>query len=196
MSRGRSALIVVDVQNDFCPGGALAVPAGDQVIPELNRWIKYFEERNFPIAYTQDWHPADHCSFRENGGLWPRHCVQRTLGAEFHRDLVVRGGIFKKGFRSDKEAYSGFEGRLDGDPNGPDLGEWLYQAEVTRVYVGGLATDYCVKATVLDALRRGFEAVVIRSAIRAVDVNPGDGQRAIEEMLVAGAQMGEDKPVQ
>lgn len=191
MYQGRPALIVVDVQNDFCPGGALAVSGGDQVVPELNRWIQYFKERNFPIAYTQDWHPENHCSFRENGGPWPPHCVQGTRGAEFHPDLTVDGAIFKKGFQPDKEAYSGFEGTLDGDPKGANLGDWLRKLAVTQVYVGGLATDYCVKATVLDALEEGFRVAVIRNGIRAVDVNPGDGEKALRQMVDGGARVVE-----
>ena len=190
---GKAALVVVDVQNDFCPGGALAVPGGDQVIPVLNKWIRRFRQRGLPIAFTLDWHPSDHCSFRDQGGPWPAHCVQGEKGSELHPALEapceVRPAekIFKKGFLSNKEAYSGFEGHLDGDDSAPSLGGWLRSLGVTEVYVGGLATDYCVKATVLDALKQGFRVRLIMEGMRAVDVNEGDGRRAVDEMVRAGA---------
>jgi len=205
-----SCLVVVDVQNDFCPGGALAVPEGDRVVPVLNAWIKKFRERGLPVVYTKDWHPADHSSFKPNGGIWPPHCVQHTCGSDFHPDLLVEGTVFVKGFVANREAYSGFDSRLQAAESqvtsqvagqvagnskasaqeetfGPLLGEWLRQQGVKRIYVGGLATDYCVKATVLDGLKEGLEVVVIRDAVRAVNVNKGDGDRAIDEMAKAGA---------
>lgn len=197
----KASLVVVDVQNDFCTGGALAVPGGDRVIPVLNRWIHRFASDGLPIAFTLDWHPADHCSFREQGGSWPAHCVQDERGSALRADLEAplldgAGGgpapsspvaVFKKGFVPDREAYSGFEGRLDGQIDGPTLGAWLRDHGVSHIYVGGLATDYCVKATVLDGLKEGFRVSVIRDGIRAVDVAPGDGDKAIEEMTRAGA---------
>lgn len=189
MSQSKAALVVVDVQNDFCPGGALAVPKGDLVIPELNRWIRHFKRKELPIAYTQDWHPENHCSFRENGGPWPAHCVQETEGAALHPALEVAGAVFRKGFLPDRESYSGFEGTLDGVPAGTRLGDWLLGLSVGQVYVGGLATDYCVKATVLDSLRQGFKTVLILGGVRAVDVTPGDGERAVQEMVAAGARL-------
>ena len=189
----RDALIVVDVQNDFCPGGALAVPRGDEVVPVLNAWIERFRTAGRPVIFTQDWHPADHVSFREQGGPWPEHCLQGSRGAEFHPDLRVEGVIFRKGFRTDRDAYSGFEGhplRADGSlDTDRDLAVWLRDQGVERVFVGGLATDYCVRATVLDALKYGFSVRVIVDGCRAVDVRPGDGQRALEEMERAGAQL-------
>jgi len=187
-----AALIVVDVQNDFCPGGALAVKDGDQVVPVLNWWIRRFVEAGRPIVYTQDWHPADHCSFAEQGGIWPVHCVQGSPGAAFHPDLVVQGVVFRKAFRKDAEGYSGFDGRLaEGETAAADvdLAAWLKERGVGKVYVGGLATDYCVRATVLDALRHGFEAVLIQSGSRAVNVSPGDGEKAIADMRSAGAHV-------
>ena len=190
--RQGDALIVVDVQNDFCPGGALAVPDGDRVVPVLNRWITAFREQGLPVAYTQDWHPADHCSFRERGGPWPVHCVQDTPGADFHPDLRVDGEIFRKAFSPDRDAYSGMQGyRFDGHRILEDvsLPAWLKERGVRRVFVGGLATDYCVRATVLDALQEGFEAVLIRDGSRPVDVQPGDGERAVSEMMRAGANV-------
>ena len=184
-----SCLVIVDVQNDFCPGGALSVPGGDEVIPKINSWVKRFQEAKLPVVYTQDWHPKNHCSFRENGGIWPPHCVQGTRGAELHPDLIMDGTIFRKGFLPDKEAYSGFDGTLEGKPGNPALGQWLRENGVKRLYVGGLATDYCVKATVLDGLKQGFQVILIRQGVRAVNVNLGDGDRVIEEMVRSGAEV-------
>ncbi len=199
---GKAGLVVVDVQNDFCPGGSLGVPGGDKVVSVLNDWIRRFGREGLPVAYTLDWHPAGHCSFHEEGGVWPAHCVQDQPGSAFHPGLEVPcagcrsdarsapdSGIFKKGFLSDREAYSGFDGRLDGKSDGPTLGEWLKHRGVTRIYVGGLATDYCVKATVLDGLKQGFRVSIIKEGMRAVDVKPKDGERAIEEMLRSGADL-------
>lgn len=211
------ALIVVDVQNDFCPGGALAIKDGDDVVPVLNRWIERFRSSGLPVAYTQDWHPGDHMSFSDRGGPWPHHCVINTEGAAFHPDLKVDGAVFRKGSDKDLEAYSGFDGYVsdgsgssssdtdgggnDGpaDPEGGDAGpmslsRWLRSQKVKRVFVGGLATDYCVRATVLDAIGDGFEAVVISAGSKAVDVEPGDGARALEEMRSSGAAVVEDLP--
>ncbi|HEY8418329.1 MAG TPA: bifunctional nicotinamidase/pyrazinamidase [Limnochordales bacterium] len=187
-----AALIVVDVQNDFCPGGALAVAEGDAVVPVLNEWIRRFAAAGRPIVYTQDWHPSDHCSFKDRGGIWPVHCVQGSTGADFHKDLEVRGVIFRKAYTSHAEGYSGFDGRLaaDGGLNeAVDLAGWLREQGVRKVYVGGLATDYCVRATVLDALRHGFAAALIRSGSRAVNAAPGDEAKAIAEMQAAGAEV-------
>lgn len=176
-----SALIVVDVQRDFCPGGALPVPEGDRVVPILNRYIQRFEAAGAPIYATRDWHSPNHTSFKPEGGPWPPHCVQNTRGAELHRDLRLPKGarIISKATDPGREAYSGFDGT--------GLGEELRQGGVGRVFVGGLATDYCVKSTVLDALRLGFEAVLLEDAIRGVDVEPGDSVRAVGEMVTKGA---------
>ena len=176
------ALIAIDVQRDFCPGGALAVPGGDLVVPPLGRAIETFRRLRLPVVYTRDWHPPDHISFRERGGPWPAHCVAGSPGAEFHRDLPVLppGTIVSKGTRPDAEAYSGFQGT--------DLEGRLRALGVRRLLVGGLATDYCVKATVLDGLRAGFRVALLADAVRAVDVRPGDGDRAVEEMVRAGAR--------
>jgi nicotinamidase/pyrazinamidase len=152
------ALIVVDVQNDFCPGGALAVAKGDEVVPILNRLAPHFGT----VVATQDWHPANHRSFAAQGGPWPPHCVAGTPGADFHPaldqsaiDLTV-----KKATTPEQEAYSGFDGT--------DLAAQLRQRGVRRVFVGGLALDYCVDATALDARKAGFETTVILDATRAV----------------------------
>ncbi len=176
------ALVVVDVQVDFCPGGALPVPEGDRVVEPLRGTIELFRRRGLPIAFTRDWHPPDHISFRSRGGPWPVHCVAGTAGAAFHPRLVVPAGsiVVSKATGRDEEAYSGF--------GGTDLAARLRRRGVRRVAVGGLATDYCVKATALDALREGFEVHLLEDAARAVDVAPGDGERAIEEMVRAGVR--------
>lgn len=189
MIKQNSCLVIVDVQNDFCPGGALAVSEGDEVVPVLNSWVKRFKAAKLPVAYTQDWHPKDHCSFAQNGGIWPVHCVQGTSGADFHKDLMIEGEVFRKGFLKDREAYSGFDATLEGKPDSPTLGQWLKEKGIERIYVGGIATDYCVKATVLDGLDQGFKVTLIRSGVRAVNVNPGDGERAIREMIQKGAEV-------
>lgn len=186
------ALLVVDVQNDFCPGGALAVPGGDQVVPILNAWIEPFRRAGRPIAYTQDWHPAHHVSFLERGGPWPPHCIQGSPGAQFHPNLRLGSEIFRKGFEPDRDAYSGFQGFLSapaGTHPGKGLADWLRERGAERVHIGGLALDYCVKATTLDALRDGFAATVILGATRAVNVKVADDAKAVKEMKAAGARM-------
>jgi nicotinamidase/pyrazinamidase len=179
--RAGDALLVVDVQRDFLPGGALAVPDGDRIVPVLQRHLERFERAGRPILFTRDWHPADHMSFRAQGGPWPPHCVAGTPGAGFAPglDLPAAAQLVSKGTRPDAEAYSGFEGT--------GLAARLRQQGVQRLFVGGLATDYCVRATVLDALREGFEVLLLGDAVRAVDVRPGDGECALRDMLQAGA---------
>lgn len=179
--RTGDALIVVDVQDDFLPGGQLAVPEGDRVIPVLNRYLARFRAAGLPIFATRDWHPPDHCSFAAQGGPWPPHCIASTPGAAFAAELALppETQIIDKATRPDADAYSGFEGT--------DLGERLRSLGVGRVFVGGLATDYCVLNTVRDALTQGFEAVLLTDAIRAVNVQPGDGARAEQTMTSLGA---------
>jgi len=178
----RSALIVVDVQKDFCSGGALAVPEGDKVVPLLNEYIKLFSQAGADIYATRDWHPSNHISFRSTGGAWPSHCVQGTDGAEFHPDLRLPNGtlVISKGTNPDNEAYSGFEGT--------DLETLLKDSGVNRVFVGGLTTDYCVKNTVLDALKAGFEVVLLEDASRGINLRPRDSEEAIKQMTRKGAR--------
>lgn len=181
-SNGKRALIVVDVQNDFCPGGALAVTEGDRVVAPLNQLIKKFLERGDVVVKSRDWHPAQTKHFAAHGGTWPVHCVQGTHGAEFHQDLLddPRIRLVSKG-TGDKDCYSAFDET--------DLASLLREQGVKEVWVGGLATDYCVKNTALDAAREGFKVKAVADAMRAVELKPGDGARAIEEMRRAGAQI-------
>lgn len=182
MSNPKQALIVVDVQNDFCPGGTLAVPQGDEVIEPLNRQIDQFLERGAPVYKSRDWHPPKTKHFAAYGGTWPEHCVQNTKGAEFHPALREdpRITVISKG-EGDIDGYSAFDHT--------DLASLLHQQGVEEVVVGGLATDYCVKHTVLDALKHGFKAKALEDAMRAVELQPGDGDRAIDEMRAAGAEI-------
>jgi nicotinamidase/pyrazinamidase len=181
------ALIVVDVQNDFCSGGSLAVPDGDEVVPVLNEYMARATDAGIPIFATRDWHPEHTRHFVTEGGPWPPHCIQGTHGAEFHQALRLPPGtaVVSTGMSADENGYSGFDGVL---PDGQSLADALHARGVRHVYVGGLATDYCVRATVLDALKSGFAASVLIDASRAVNVQPGDGERALNEMLEAGAE--------
>jgi nicotinamidase/pyrazinamidase len=187
MGEKKKALIVVDVQNDFCPGGSLAVAHGDEVVAPLNKLIKEFLDRGEPVYETRDWHPAQTKHFKAYGGIWPVHCVQGTRGAEFHPDLTTDPRIttISKGFDEKADGYSGFDGT--------NLGELLRAEGVNEVWVGGLATDYCVKHTVLDAVKEGFEVKALADAMRPVNVNPGDGAKAITEMKSAGAEIVGDQ---
>jgi nicotinamidase/pyrazinamidase len=180
------ALIIIDVQNDFCPGGSLAVTGGNEVVPVLNQYIEQFARAKLPIFATRDWHPENTRHFKIHGGLWPPHCIQGTKGAEFRADLTLPGNVMivSAGMAPDEEGYSGFDGK---DENGAGLADLLRARGVERVFVGGLATDYCVKETVLDALRHGFKAVLLEDAVRGVNLRPDDSERAIAEMVHAGA---------
>jgi nicotinamidase/pyrazinamidase len=184
----RDALVIVDIQNDFCPGGALGVRDGDAVVPVLNRYAERFAGLGAPVFASRDWHPAKTSHFVAYGGVWPPHCVQDTPGAEFHPALVLPSGteIVSKGMDPDEDAYSCFHAETaDGMPFAATLGE----RGVSRLFIGGLATDYCVKSTVVDGVQNGFEMVVLTDAIAAVDLTPGDGDKALDEMRAAGAQM-------
>ena len=183
------ALLLVDVQNDFCPGGALAVTDGDAVVPALNAWIAAARQGGARVFASRDWHPPDHLSFAARGGLWPPHCVQDTPGAAFHRDLKLPDDavIVTKADQSEREAYSAFDSG--------ELAAQLRSAGIRRLWMGGLATDYCVKASVLDATELpALEVRVITNAIRAVDAAPGDGEAALEAMREAGATLEHATP--
>lgn len=179
----KDALIVVDVQNDFCPGGALAVENGDAVIPVLNRWIADALENNIPVYASRDWHPLEHTSFKENGGLWPPHCAQDTHGARFHPDLELpdKVVVITKGVRFDQDQNSVF------DQTG--LAVHLRKKGIQRLWIGGLAEDVCVLASVLDARKEGFDVMVIKDATRPVEAAGGEKSR--QKMQDAGAQLVE-----
>jgi nicotinamidase/pyrazinamidase len=176
------ALIIVDVQRDFCPGGALPVPEGDQVVPVLNEYIKLFKKANARIFATRDWHPPNHVSFKTYGGPWPPHCIQQSEGAKFHPDLKLPDdtSIISKAMDPAKESYSGFDGTT--------LAEDLNKNGAAQVFVGGLATDYCVKNTVLDAINQGFETALLLDATRGINAKPDDVKKAIDEMTAKGAE--------
>lgn len=184
---GSDALIIIDVQNDFCPGGALPVTDGDRVVPVLNRYIEKFTGERLRIFATRDWHPEKTKHFKAYGGLWPPHCIQGTRGAEFRPDLVLPKDtvIVSGGMAPDQEGYSGFDGI---DEKGLGLADLLHSFGIERIFVGGLATDYCVKETVLDGLKHGFKVVLLEDAVRGVNLKPDDSERAIGEMVRAGAQ--------
>lgn len=175
------ALLVADIQNDFLPGGALGVARGDEVVPVLIRYMSSFSQRGLPVFVSRDWHPPNHCSFREQGGIWPTHCVAGSKGAEFHPDfrLPPSAIIISKATDPGKEAYSAFEGT--------DLDKRLREAGVRRLFIGGLATDYCVLNTVRDAVQHGYAVILLVDGIRAVNLHPDDGRKAEEEMLHLGA---------
>jgi nicotinamidase/pyrazinamidase len=186
LSSSNRALIVVDVQNDFCPGGTLAVAQGDEVVAPLNKLIEEFLERGEPVFKSRDWHLENTKHFTAYGGTWPVHCVQNTKGAEFHPDLIddMHIRVISKGL-GDTDCYSAFDET--------DLALQLHRLGVEEVWVGGLATDYCVKSTVLDALKEGFRVKALTNAMRPVELKPGDGERAIAEMKYAGAEIEEQE---
>ena len=179
------ALIVVDVQNCFLPGGALGVPEGDAVIPPLGRAIEKFEQKGLPLFFSRDWHPPDHSSFSGQGGPWPPHGIRDTEGAAFASNLRIPPGavIISKATTRQKEQYSALEG-LNAD--GKSLEGLLADLGVRRIFTGGLATDYCVLSTVLDALALGYEVYLLADAVRAVNVEPGHGDSALEQMKQKG----------
>lgn len=179
-------LLIVDVQNDFCPGGTLAVPEGDRVVPLLNKMIQHAEKHGWIILASRDWHPEKTNHFNTHGGPWPVHCVQGTAGAEFHKDVKLPSTalVFSKGARENENAYSAFDGFSQ---DGTGLKDCLDGQNIKEIYAGGLATDYCVKATVLDALRLGYKTTLIYDASRAVNVHPGDEEKALDEMKQNGA---------
>ncbi len=182
MQRG-DALLIVDVQKDFCPGGALAVPEGDEVVPVLNQWIAEALAQGISVFASRDWHPSNHISFKERGGPWPPHCVQGSEGAVFHPELRLPANteIVSKAQTPDQDSYSAF--------GGTGLAVSLRRAGVKRLWMGGLAQDYCVRASALDAIKEGFEVHLIVDATRAVNVHPGDGQNALDEIRQAGGTL-------
>ncbi len=176
-------LLIVDLQNDFCKGGSLAVREGDQIVEPINQLMQSFSV----IGTTQDWHPPNHCSFKEQGGPWPPHCIQNTFGAELHPRLNKKPIQFRilKAQCPEKEAYSGFDGST--------LDEEFRKRRIRRIFIAGLTTDYCVRTTALDALRLGYETVVLKDLIRAVNIKLGDGENALAEVRCAGALIASSK---
>jgi nicotinamidase/pyrazinamidase len=174
------ALVLVDIQNDFCTG-SLAVPGALSIIDKANIYITLFKNDNRAIFATRDWHPKNHSSFKDFGGIWPVHCVQNTFGSMFYKDLKLPDSaeIISKATNPNKDAYSGFDGT--------DLDEKLKKADIKRLFIGGLATDYCVKATVLDALSLGYTTLFLSDASKAVNINLNDEKESINEMLQSGA---------
>lgn len=182
------ALLIVDVQNDFCPGGALPVPAGDRVVAPLNRAAARFASLGLPVFASRDWHPEETRHFQQYGGPWPAHCVRGSVGAAFHPDLQLPKNtiLLSKGTDPRADGYSAFDGV---SCSGLPFADLLATFNVDHLCVGGLATDYCVRATVLDALNRGIAVTLLTDAVAGVNIHPGDAQQALEEMQQAGAGM-------
>jgi nicotinamidase/pyrazinamidase len=188
----RTALVVVDVQNDFAdPAGSLFVRGGDEVVGRINDELQKATSEGAFVVYTQDWHPPSTPHFAKDGGVWPVHCVAGTWGAELHPGLVVAGPSVRKGSNGE-DGYSGFTMRdpTSGEDRPTALDGLLHQHAVERVVICGLATDYCVRGTVLDARRLGYQTDLLTDAVAAVDLAPGDGARALAEMAEAGAALG------
>jgi len=181
MDPGRPALLVVDLQNDFCPGGAIAVPDGDAIVPKVNRMIDLFARRALPIVASRDWHPRETRHFKGLGGAWPPHCIQGTKGARFHpaMRLPKEAIVVSKGMDPEEDSYSAFQAVTD---RGRDLEAVLRELGVEELFLAGLATDYCVRASALDAMKRGFRVRVLGDAVRGVNLKPGDSEAALREL--------------
>ena len=182
------ALLIVDVQNDFCPGGALGVSGGDEIIPLINRYIYLFKGRGAAIIASRDSHPPVTRHFKEFGGIWPAHCVAESFGAMFHEELQLPTDslVFSKGMDPERDDYSALSAR---NAEGTPLSGFLREEGIRRLYICGLATDYCVRQTALDGLREGFGITVLADALRGVDLSTGDSERALAEILAAGARL-------
>jgi nicotinamidase/pyrazinamidase len=185
--KAKKALLIVDVQNDFCPAGALAVPEGDKIVPAINKYIKIFQKKKAPILATRDWHPVRTRHFKDFGGIWPVHCVQNTRGAAFHPKLKLPKNaiLLYKGMDPQKDAYSAFQAE---DARGAKLPKLLGLLGVKELYIAGLATDYCVRFSARDALKQGFKVKILTDAVKGVNLKPRDSEKAIKEMLRSGAK--------
>jgi len=181
-------LLLVDPQNDFCPGGSLAVAEGDAVMPVLNAWVIAAQHAGVPIFVSRDWHPPRTTHFKDYGGVWPAHCVMNTRGAEFHPDLRLpaEAVIVSKGMGETEDAYSAFQARNESDV---PLAALLNARDVNHLYIAGLATDYCVKSSAVDGLDQGFRVTLVLDGVRAVNLQPSDGEQALAEMRARGAQV-------
>ncbi len=177
----------MDVQNDFCPGGALGVPEGDKIIPVVNKYIKIFSKNKLPIFATRDWHPVKTRHFKEFGGVWPIHCLQNTRGAAFHPDLKLpkEAILLYKGMDPQEDCYSSFSAQ---DLSGQPLSNLLKRMRIKELYIAGLATDYCVKFTAIDALKNGFKVKILIDAIKGVNLKPKDSEAAIKKISKMGAK--------
>lgn len=183
----KKALLVVDIQNDFCPGGALGIKDADRIIPAINKYIKIFSKKKLPIFSSRDWHPKKTTHFKEFGGIWPRHCIQNSKGAEFHPELKLpkEAILLYKGMDPEKDSYSVFQAQ---DKNGISFLNLLKIWGVGEIYIGGLATDYCVKFSAIGALKERFKVKLLVDAIKGVNLQPGDSQAAMREMVGSGAK--------
>lgn len=183
----KKALLIVDVQNDFCPGGALAVPQGDSIVAAINKYIRIFAKRKLPVFASRDWHPVRTRHFRDFGGEWPAHCVQNTKGAQFHPKLRLPKDavLLYKGMSPEEDSYSVFQAE---DASGMKFIKLLNIMRIEELYIAGLATDYCVKASALDALKHGFKVKILADAVRGVDLKTGDSEKALGAMLKKGAK--------
>jgi len=181
-----SALVIVDVQNDFCPGGALEVYNADEIILVINRYMELFRGKGLPIIASRDWHPRETKHFEKYGGIWPEHCVQRSFGAMFRAGLLLPPDIlvFSKGMDPERDDYSALQARND---TGTSMTDVLKKVGIRELYICGLATDYCVRQTALEGLHLGFSITVLVDAVRGVELNPGDSKRALDELEAAGA---------
>ncbi len=188
--REGAALMVVDMQVDFCPGGSLAVPGGNTIIPVINHYIELFHALGVPVFATRDWHPPVTTHFKQYGGLWPPHCVQGTEGARFHPMLKLPGDvtIVSKGMDPHRDDYSSFQATLE---SGLPLDGHLRRNGVSHIYICGMATDYCVRYTSADALRAGFRVTVLTDAVKGVDLKKGDSTRVLRELAKAGAELAD-----
>ena len=187
MAKSKKALLIVDVQNDFCPGGALGVPQGDKIVPVINKYVKIFAKKKLPVFATRDWHPVRTKHFKDFGGLWPVHCLQRSSGAAFHHKLRLPRDVILlyKGMDPEKDSYSSFHAE---DARGMTLDKLLNIAGIKELYIAGLATDYCVRFTTRDAIKHGFKVKILMDAIKGVNLKPDDSQKAIKEMVKLGAK--------
>jgi len=183
----KKALLIVDVQNDFCPGGALGIKDGDEIIPVINKYIKIFAAKKLPVFASRDWHPKKTAHFKKFGGVWPVHCIQDTKGAKFHPKLKLPKEVILlyKGMDPEKDSYSAFQAQ---DQNGMSLPNFLRILDIKELYIAGLATDYCVKFTTHDAIREGFKVKILLDAIKGVNLKPNDSEIAIREMVKIGVK--------
>ncbi len=184
--RFKKALLIVDIQNDFCPGGALGIPEGDKIIPTINKYIKIFAKKKLPILVTRDWHPVKTGHFKDFGGIWPAHCIQNTPGAAFHPALKLPAEVtlLYKGMDPLQDSYSAFHAE---DTSGRGLLKILRTLGIEELYIAGLATDYCIKYSTLGALKNGFKVKVLSDAVRGVDLKSKDSEKALKEIIKKGA---------